>query len=266
MTLVERACCNLGSVSPIAAAALSDVPFRDTFWNIPDWAQFLLYALSVVAIGVFALGMWQRVALWREGKPEERLDRIPERVRFLIRHGLLQGRILTQQYPGVMHALMFWGFCVLFIGTVLATIDYDITLRLPLGLDFKLLQGPFYLLYELSLDLFGLFFVVGLGLALYRRFVLRPARIDPTAHFAWVLALLFVINVTGFVLEACRLAVVKPWWAPWSPVGWALGPGVPRDRDGRGGAPGASPRNLDLSLHDLVRIHRARSRTPTSST
>ena len=123
-------------------ASLSDVPFRDTFWNIPAWAQFLLYALSIVAIGVFALGMWQRIALWREGKPEARLDRIPERTRFFIRHGLLQGRILTQRYPGVMHALMFWGFCALLLGTILATIDYDITLRLPLGLDFKLLQGP----------------------------------------------------------------------------------------------------------------------------
>ena len=124
--------------------------------------------------------MWQRIALWREGKPEARWDRIPERLKFLVRHGLLQGRILTQRYPGVMHALMFWGFCALLLGTILATIDYDITLRLPLGLDFKLLQGPFYLVYELSLDLFGLFFVVGLGLALYRRFVVRPARIDPT--------------------------------------------------------------------------------------
>ena len=238
-------------------ASLSDVPFRDTFWNVPPWAQFLLYALSFVAIGVFALGMWQRIALWREGKPEARLDRIPERIRFLIRHGLLQGRILTQRYPGVMHALMFWGFCVLFLGTVLATIDYDITLRLPLGLDFKLLQGPFYLFYELSLDLFGLFFVVGLGLALYRRFVVRPARIDPTPHFAWILALLFVINVTGFVLEACRLAVVKPWWAPWSPVGWALGQVVPGRRDGRGRAPRPPPRDLALPLHDLLRVHRA---------
>jgi Fe-S oxidoreductase/nitrate reductase gamma subunit len=198
-----------------------DVPFRDTFWNVPGWAQFLLYALSVVAIGVFALGLGQRIALWREGKgkPENRFDRIPERLHLVWRHVLLQGRTLTQRYPGVMHGLMFWGFCVLFLGTVLATIDYDITL--PLG--FKLLKGPFYQLYELSLDAFGLFFVVGLGLALWRRFVQRPARIDPTPHFAFVLALLLVINVTGFVLEACRLAVVQPWWGPWSPVGWALG-------------------------------------------
>ena len=46
---------------------------------------------------------------------------------------------------------------------------------------------------------------------------------DPTARFAKVLALLFVINLTGFVMEACRLAVVKPWWAVWSPVGYGLG-------------------------------------------
>src|SRR3989304_5263754 len=70
-----------------------------------------------------------------------------------------------------MHALMFWGFCVLFLGTVLATLDYDIAVLL---FDAKLLRGPFYLAYELSLDAFG-------------------------------------------------LAVVKPWWGPWSPVGWALG-------------------------------------------
>jgi Fe-S oxidoreductase/nitrate reductase gamma subunit len=211
------------TTSPATPAV--DVPFRDTFWNVPAWAQFLLYALSVVAIGVFALGLWQRVALWREGRPERRLDRIPERLRFLVQHGLFQRRILTQRYPGVMHALVFWGFCVLFLGTVLATIDYDVTLRLPWDLGFKLLRGPFYLLYELSLDLFGLFFVVGLSLALYRRFVVRPARIDATPAFAWLLALLLVINVTGFVLEACRLAVVRPWWGPWSPVGWALGQG-----------------------------------------
>ncbi|MBI4012780.1 MAG: (Fe-S)-binding protein, partial [Candidatus Rokubacteria bacterium] len=196
-----------------------DVPFRDTLWNVPVWAQFVLYALSVVAIGVFALGLWQRVALWRDGKPETRWDRVPERVGLVVRHALLQGRTLTERYPGVMHALMFWGFCVLFLGTVLATIDFDITL--PLG--FKLLKGRFYQLYEVSLDLFGLFFVIGLGLALFRRFVQRPTRIDPTPHFALVLALLLVINVTGFVIEACRLAVVKPWWGPWSPVGWALG-------------------------------------------
>ena len=198
----------------------SSIPFRDTFWNVPGWAQVGIYVGGAIAIVIFAYGMWRRVQLWRAGGPEDRLDRIPERLRLVAKHALGQVRVLAQAYPGVMHATMFWGFLALFIGTVLATIDWDITLPL---FDYKLLKGDFYLAYELTLDLFGFFFVVGLGMAVWRRFVVRPHRIDPTARFANVLALLFVINVTGFVLEACRLAAVQPWWGPWSPVGWALG-------------------------------------------
>src|SRR5439155_1479536 len=123
-----------------------------------------------------------------------------QRVKLVARHALGQARTLSEAYPGIMHAIMFWGFLALFMGTVLATIDYDITL--PFW-GYKLLKGRFYLFYETVLDLFGLFFVIGLGMAVWRRFVLRPPRVDPTARFAGVLALLFVINVSGFVLEAC---------------------------------------------------------------
>ncbi|MGH7323160.1 MAG: heterodisulfide reductase-related iron-sulfur binding cluster [Candidatus Rokuibacteriota bacterium] len=196
------------------------IPLRDTFWNVPPWAEIALYAGAVVAMAVFAWGLGQRIRLWRGGRPEARVDRIPQRIKLVAVHALAQVRTLSHAYPGVMHAIMFWGFLALFMGTVLATIDWDVTRLL---FDVRILQGPFYLFYETTLDLFGLFFVIGLGLAVWRRFVLRPARVDPTARFAGVLALLFVINVTGFVMEAARLAVVQPAWAPWSPVGWALG-------------------------------------------
>jgi Fe-S oxidoreductase/nitrate reductase gamma subunit len=198
----------------------ASIPFRDTFWNVPGWAQIALYIGGALAIAYLVYGLWQRVTLWRQGLPEDRLDRIPERLGLVATHALGQVRTLSQAYPGVMHAIMFWGFLALFMGTALATIDWDIALPL---FGYKLLKGDFYLFYETVLDLFGLFFVVGLGMALWRRFVTRPARIEPSARFAWALALLLVINVTGFVMEACRLAVVEPWWAPWSPVGYALG-------------------------------------------
>src|SRR5262244_1324903 len=200
----------------------SGVPYRDTFWNIPTWARVFVYVGGTAAIAAFAWGCWQRIARWRQGRPERRFDRIPERVSLVLTQALGQARVLSQAYPGVMHAIVFWGFLALFMGTILATIDYDITLPL---FGYKLLKGNFYLFYETVLDLFGLFFVIGLGMAVWRRFVQRPARVDATVRFAWVLTLLLVINVSGFVMEACRLAVVAPWWAPWSPVGWALGRG-----------------------------------------
>ena len=198
------------------------VPFRDTFWNVPPFAQVALYLGGVIAVAIFAWGVYRHVRLWRAGLPENRFDHLPQRMKLVAKHALGQARTLAQAYPGIMHAILFWGFLALFMGTVLATIDYDITL--PLG--YKLLKGRFYLFYETVLDLFGLFFVIGLGMAVWRRFVVRPARIDPTARFANVLLLLFVINLSGFVIEACRLAVTQPWWAPWSPVGWALGRGM----------------------------------------
>ncbi|PYO02435.1 MAG: hypothetical protein DMD91_03890 [Candidatus Rokuibacteriota bacterium] len=199
---------------------MTQIPFRDTFWNVPAWAQIALYVGAVLALATFAYGMWQRITLWRAGKPENRFDHLPQRLKQVAVQALAQARTLSQAYPGVMHAIMFWGFLALFMGTALATIDYDITLPL---FGYKLLKGDFYLVYETVLDLFGLFFVVGLGMAVWRRFVVRPHRVDPTARFAAVLTLLFVINVTGFIMEAARLAVVQPAWARWSPVGYALG-------------------------------------------
>ena len=199
------------------------VPIRDTFWNIPSLVQGALYLGGIVAVAIFVYGVYRHVRLWRAGGPEQRFDHLPQRAKLVAKHALGQARTLSQAYPGIMHAIMFWGFLALFMGTVLATIDYDITL--PLW-GYKLLKGRFYLFYETVLDLFGLFFVIGLGMAVWRRFVVRPARIDPTARFANVLALLFLINLSGFVIEACRLAVTQVWWAPWSPVGWALGRGM----------------------------------------
>ena len=198
---------------------MNTVPFRDTFWNVPGWAQVALYIGGVVAVAICAYGVWQRVQLWRQGREEARFDRIPDRVRLVLTQVLGQVRVLSQAYPGVMHATVFWGFLALFMGTVLATIDWDITLPL---FGYKLLKGPFYLAYETVLDLFGLFFVIGLGMALYRRFIAGSPRVDPTPQFAYALLVLFVINVTGFVMEACRIAATRPSWGPWSPVGYAL--------------------------------------------
>jgi len=47
------------------------MPFRDTFWNIPGWAQVLLYAGGFVAMALFAWGLWRRIQLWRAGGPGE---------------------------------------------------------------------------------------------------------------------------------------------------------------------------------------------------
>jgi Fe-S oxidoreductase/nitrate reductase gamma subunit len=201
------------------------LPVRETFWNIPAWAVIGVYVAGLLSIGVALWGLWQRVRLWHGGGPEPtpRFDQLPRRATLLLREGLLQARVLSQRLPGLMHAGIFFGFIVLLIGTILATIDWEITRLL---FDWRLLQGRFYLAYEAVLDAFGLAFLIGLGLAVWRRFVQRSPRVEASTRFAQVLALLFAIVATGFVIEAARLAVTQPSWAPWSFAGWALARGL----------------------------------------
>src|SRR5205823_7386012 len=90
------------------------VPIRDTFWNVPPLAQSALYLGGLIAVVIFLYGVYRHVRLWRAGRPENRFDNIPQRVKLVARHALGQARTLSQAYPGIMHAIMFWGFLALF--------------------------------------------------------------------------------------------------------------------------------------------------------
>nr|MBP7322868.1 hypothetical protein [Deltaproteobacteria bacterium] len=42
---------------------------REIFWNISH--HWVMYVLLVIALGVFAYGLYQRVSFWLKGKAEE---------------------------------------------------------------------------------------------------------------------------------------------------------------------------------------------------
>lgn len=198
------------------------MPARPTYFNVPHWAEITLYVSTMVMLVFLAYGIWRRTVMWRSGQPASVPDDTEQRWRRLLRFGPPgQWRLWERLYPGSFHAGILWGFIILFIGTVLATIDYDIGVLL---FNIKLLRGDFYLAYEAVLDLFGLLFIVGLLAAIYRRYVQRPNHIADGWGFAlW--SLLF-INVTGFLLEGYRLLLQEPEWARWSFIGYATGQGL----------------------------------------
>ncbi len=136
-----------------------------------------------------------------------------------LKYAVAQVRILRQRYPAAMHLGIFWGMMLLFIGTVLASLDTDV---FELIFNAKLLQGDFYLLYKVVLDLAALFVLIGLGLAIYRRYIVRPDRLNTDWRFNFTLPLLAFIILTGFLVEALRLAAMQPPWAPFSVVGYPI--------------------------------------------
>jgi Fe-S oxidoreductase len=192
------------------------MPERLDYWGIPpNWRpDLIVYSIMFLAAIVLLARFYQRASLWwRVGRPEMRWDKIHIRLGRFLSYAIAQTRILSQRYPGIMHIGLAWGFFVFFLGTALATIDSHF---------FKFLVGSPYLLYKFVLDTFTIFFLVGAGLAIYRRFIQRPARLTLERGFTWSLVLIILIVLAGLTTESLRLAVEKPDWAWWSPAGWLL--------------------------------------------
>ncbi len=196
-----------------------DVPCRYGFWNIPEPLVIVFYASMAIAVVLLIWGIVRRIQLWRRGQPEFGLDHPVQRLQRLIKYGVAQVKVLRQRYPGTFHFALFWGMVTLFIGTVLATLDSDV---FELFFNAKLLLGDFYVFYKIVLDLAGLGFLIGLGMALYRRYIVRPPRLNIDWRFNFTLPLLGFIILTGFFIGALRLAVMNPPWGPAQVVAYPI--------------------------------------------
>ncbi|MFH1911631.1 MAG: iron-sulfur-binding reductase, partial [Pseudomonadota bacterium] len=146
---------------------------RQVFWNA-EYFEPILFFFTAIALVIFAYGVYRRWQLWVAlGKPERRMDRLQERIRALLMNGLIQWKTFRDPYPGFMHGLIFFGFFVLFFGAAFDATEFHIAE--PLGWTF--LRGTFYLIFSFLMDLFGLAVLIGVLLAIYRRYVQRPDRL-----------------------------------------------------------------------------------------
>ncbi len=197
---------------------------REIYWNIGHGVVAPMYLFALVAFGLFARGFWQRFPVYRQGKPLSRLDRLPERLLLMIRGMLTQSKVVRVVDPGSLHALFFWGFGLLFIGTLLVMAQADFT---DLFFHYRFLTGGFYKLFSLVLDMAGLVALLMLGGLLVRRFLVKPEGLETIRDDYVVHGLLFAILLTGFVVEGLRMAAteigVNPSLARFSPVGGMFG-------------------------------------------
>ena len=149
-----------------------------------------------------------------QGRPEDRLTDVWRRCKAMLVYGLGQQKTL-REWPGVLHFCMYVGFVVLFIGTLMVAVHED------LGIEF--LHGPFYLLFSLTLDLFGLLCLIGVAGLTWRRYVIRPSGLDNRREDLIVLVWFIAVLLSGFVVEGARIGGTElqqhPGWAVWSPVG-----------------------------------------------
>jgi Fe-S oxidoreductase len=210
---------------------------REVFWGFGTLVEVLWYVLAVASVLVFAYGIAREVAKYRRGHaaflpPRSELPRrFVTATRTLFSHASIKRR---DPYVGWAHRGVFYGFTVLFIGTVILAINTDVTERI---FGWRFFKGNFYLGYSIVLDVLGLALVAGLALMMVRRGVLRPRKLDyarpdrapgePQYDRAlyrrgdWIfLGLLLYLALTGYLLEGVRIAMDQPGYNAFSPAGW----------------------------------------------
>ena len=187
---------------------------RPILFNVDFIGRVGLYAFMAVPISFVAYGLARRVTMWRRGQPEDRFNQLGRRVWDALRASVLHGRIVRRSnlYGGLMHFNIFWGFVVLLIGTIIVMIEADITVPI---FGFSFYRGAFYLGYKVAMNVGGLMLIAGVLMAFALR--ARGSRVkDTSADDLALLALLLILTVQGFALQALRLASENDPWALWS--------------------------------------------------
>ncbi len=211
---------------------------RETFAGLETWQIILWYSLIAVSVAIFFFGVARLVLKYRRGRTTERIasrvERAKRTARIVATHAWIRRR---DPLAGLGHLLVFYGFVVLFIGTAILAFQDDFANPV---LSFDFWHGWFYLAYSLFLDLFGAGLVIGLTIFAVKRGLLRPFRlrywrpVEPAEALRgqprryetgdWVfLGALYFLALTGFLLEAFRIAADNPDFEVWAPVGWGVG-------------------------------------------
>jgi Fe-S oxidoreductase/nitrate reductase gamma subunit len=191
---------------------------RVVFGNIPVPLQVVFY-VGVAGFLWLMLHLFARRAReWSLGATEDRSGLWGKRIRRLD-SGLRMKTLMRDPTAGLIHSALYYGFLVLFLGTVILEIDHI----LPNNLKF--LHGVVYQGYSAVLDLASLVFLGGVGSFILNRYVVRPGRIRTKTkpEDALILGLLALMGLTGLLTESARIALVgRPDFEVWSFVGYPL--------------------------------------------
>jgi Fe-S oxidoreductase/nitrate reductase gamma subunit len=188
---------------------------------LPVIIGFLVFSLAL--IGLSAYGLFRHYMLWRMGGSENRFDHIWLRLKTTIGVTFAHSRILKEPYPGIMHFLILWGSVLFILGKLIRLFSYTVELSTPP-------QGVF-LYASFASEIGAILLIIGGCMAIYRRYIVKPSRLDSTPDDALIFGWVFIILLTGFMAKGFRIAASDMGsptdWAVWSPVGYLFSKMLP---------------------------------------
>jgi len=157
--------------------------------------------IMLLGLAGFSYLCWRKLAIVAALQPEVRWDNPGKRLGRLLSLGFLQSRMISgEPKPGVMHTVIFLGFMTLLVRKVqLLVIGYSPTFVYP---------GTIGGLYAALKDVVEVAVTAAVLYAFWRRFVLKPRRLEPNREAILVLSLILTIMVTDFLYDGFKFALL----------------------------------------------------------
>ncbi len=187
-----------------------------SFLGVADTLWFAL--LTIAAVAGVAWSLSRKLSLLLAGRRGVELGRWGERLRGLLVFFVGQKRMFLEPIPGIMHAMIFWGFLVFTVRSLSMVVE-----GLTQGWELPFMHTTLGHAYLLSKDLFAVLVLVGVAIAAWRRVVTRPERLEYSAD-AWViLGLIAALMVTDLLADGARIGGGAPGPWAWTPVSSIVG-------------------------------------------
>ncbi|MFZ5649579.1 MAG: heterodisulfide reductase-related iron-sulfur binding cluster [Bacillota bacterium] len=164
-----------------------------------DYTVPFFMAELAAALAIFGYALRRRLKHLMMGRPENRLDNIGKRfVGFLV--FVLGQKKLFKEWFGIVHFIIFWGFVIISLGTL-----QFIGEGLKEGFSLPLIgANPYFYLLK---DVFSLMVLVAVAMAAYRRYIIRPERLEATPDAAIILIMIAGLIVTELVAGGLAYAL-----------------------------------------------------------
>jgi Fe-S oxidoreductase len=163
--------------------------------------QIAFFAALALALAIFIYESYFYIRLLLAFGPERRWDNIWRRIRFLFKYVFGQRRLLDQIVMGSAHFLIFWGFIIISFGT-LNFIGKGFSADFALPLLSSSLRSPFLFL----LDLFSVLVLVGIAIAVARRFLPGSDRMPRGWEAAIILILIGGLMLFDLLCDGFNMA------------------------------------------------------------
>jgi ferredoxin len=133
--------------------------------------QIIFIVMFLVAVGMFGYTAWRIWSYFKLTKKTARFDQIGKRTVHMLMVAFGQTKILRKATAGILHALVYWGFMVITVGTLEMVIDGFTGAHRSLGI-----LGPVYDVVTASGDVFAAIILISCVMFLWRRYITKPKR------------------------------------------------------------------------------------------